>query len=58
MGRTENNHTAFIRIKTNKERESELLILPVEVEVTAGKTGLEYPVKTTTSDVHVTYTKV
>ncbi|XP_064610189.1 transmembrane protein 131-like isoform X2 [Liolophura sinensis] len=35
VGRTENNHTAFIRIKTNKERDSELLILPVEVEVTA-----------------------
>lgn len=40
VGRVESNHSAFIRIKTNKEEEhtssSELLILPVEVEVSSG----------------------
>ncbi|XP_014681783.1 PREDICTED: transmembrane protein 131-like [Priapulus caudatus] len=34
MGREENNHTAFIRIRTNKSQENEYLILPMEVEVT------------------------
>ena len=36
IGRIENNHTAFIRIKTNKDNKQEMLILPVEVEVTSG----------------------
>ncbi|OWF37267.1 transmembrane protein 131-like isoform X2 [Mizuhopecten yessoensis] len=35
IGRVENNHTAFIRIKTNQEQNSRLLILPVEVEVSS-----------------------
>jgi len=36
-GRFANNHTAFIRIKTsNPSPITEFLILPVEVEVTAG----------------------
>ena len=42
-GRVESNHTAFIRIKTNHTRnrrvdqeENELLMLPVEVEVSSG----------------------
>jgi len=37
LGRVENNHTAFIRIKTNREAKDDTLILPVEVEVTSGK---------------------
>lgn len=46
MGRTENNHTAFIRIRTNRTslkqgpleaEEGEFLMLPVEVEVSSGK---------------------
>src|SRR6218665_4004853 len=37
LGRIEHNHTAFIRIKTNKDNKQELLILPVEVEVTSGE---------------------
>ena len=36
IGRIESNHTAFIRIKTNKEKKDKVLILPVEVEVTSG----------------------
>ncbi|XP_052077045.1 transmembrane protein 131-like isoform X3 [Mytilus californianus] len=35
VGRVVNNHTAFIRIKTNQEQKSHLLILPVEVEVSS-----------------------
>ena len=35
LGRTANNHTAFIRIKTNRERKDQVLILPVEVEVSS-----------------------
>lgn len=30
------NHTAFIRIKTNAPSEDQFIILPVEVEVTSG----------------------
>lgn len=30
------NHTAYIRIKTNAPNEDEFIILPVEVEVTSG----------------------
>lgn len=30
------NHTAFIRIKTNAPDEDQFIILPVEVEVTSG----------------------
>ena len=39
IGRVINNHTAFIRIKTNieKEKKTNMLILPVEIEVTGGK---------------------
>ena len=37
IGRVENNHTAFIRIKTDKEKNTETLILPVEIEVTSGQ---------------------
>ena len=37
MGRGENNHTDFIRIKTNQEHQNQLLILPVEVEVSSGE---------------------
>ena len=37
VGRVESNHTAFIRIKTNREDKDEILILPVEVEVSACK---------------------
>jgi len=40
IGRQENNHTAFIRIRTNRENPDERLILPVEVEVTSGKEEL------------------
>eukprot|EP00118_Oscarella_pearsei_P015669 m.142894 g.142894 ORF g.142894 m.142894 type:complete len:1873 (+) comp38370_c0_seq35:509-6127(+) len=38
VGRVVNNHTAFIRIKTNveKDRKTEMLILPMEIEVTEG----------------------
>ncbi|WAQ99558.1 TM131-like protein [Mya arenaria] len=35
VGRTENNHTAFIRIKTDHKKEKQLLVLPMEVEVTS-----------------------
>ncbi|XP_052281424.1 LOW QUALITY PROTEIN: transmembrane protein 131-like [Dreissena polymorpha] len=35
VGRTENNHTAFIRIKTNSRLDRQLLVLPMEVEVTS-----------------------
>ncbi|ESO93808.1 hypothetical protein LOTGIDRAFT_228573 [Lottia gigantea] len=44
IARVENNHTAFIRIKTSKESENKLLILPVEVEVSA-EPGLYSPVE-------------
>lgn len=30
------NHTAYIRIKTNAPNEDQFIILPVEVEVTSG----------------------
>jgi len=36
IGRVESNHTAFIRIRTNKENKQQMLIVPVEVEVTSG----------------------
>ena len=36
IGRIENNHTAFIRIRTNQDQQDgAVLVLPVEVEVTA-----------------------
>lgn len=34
--READNHTAFIRIKTNASDNTEFIILPVEVEVTTG----------------------
>lgn len=34
--READNHTAFIRIKTNASDSTEFIILPVEVEVTTG----------------------
>ena len=34
IGRAEMNHTAFIRIRTNRDQ-NEVLVLPVEVEVTS-----------------------
>lgn len=34
--READNHTAFIRIKTNASDNTEVIILPVEVEVTTG----------------------
>lgn len=34
--RDADNHTAFIRIKTNAPNEDQFIILPVEVEVTSG----------------------
>lgn len=37
VGRVENNHTAFIRIKTNQEQMNNVVILPVEVEVSSGE---------------------
>lgn len=37
LGRIESNHTAFIRIKTNKEEQENVLVLPVEVEVNEGE---------------------
>ena len=38
VGRVATNHTAFIRIKASQPAPSqELLILPVEVEVSSGK---------------------
>jgi len=41
VGRVASNHTAFIRIKASQPAPNqELLILPVEVEVTAGNRGL------------------
>lgn len=36
VGRVESNHTAFIRIRTNKDDKQQMLIVPVEVEVTSG----------------------
>ena len=36
LGRIASNHTAFVRIKTKPAVMSDLLILPVEVEVTTG----------------------
>lgn len=41
VGRVENNHTAFIRIKTNQEQMNNVVILPVEVEVSSGKRMVE-----------------
>lgn len=41
------NHTAFIRIKTNAPNEDQFIILPVEVEVTSGV--LPTPVNTFSS---------
>ena len=39
VGRVASNHTAFIRIKASQPAPiQELLILPVEVEVTSGTT--------------------
>lgn len=35
--READNHTAFIRIKTNASDSTEFIILPVEVEVTTGE---------------------
>lgn len=35
--READNHTAFIRIKTNASDSTEFIILPVEVEVTTGQ---------------------
>ncbi|XP_053399004.1 transmembrane protein 131-like isoform X2 [Mercenaria mercenaria] len=35
VGRTENNHTAFIRIKTDKQDLQHTVVLPMEVEVTS-----------------------
>ncbi|XP_064637998.1 transmembrane protein 131-like isoform X2 [Lineus longissimus] len=43
VGRMENNHTSFIRIKTNKTDVDEMLVLPVEVEVTSAP-GIYSPV--------------
>ena len=41
VGRVASNHTAFIRIKASQPAPNqELLILPVEVEVTAGNREL------------------
>ena len=42
IARVENNHSAFIRIKTNKEKlrdgsSDDVLILPFEVEVSSGE---------------------
>ena len=37
VARLESNHTVFIRIRTNKEKLHQKLVLPVEVEVTSGK---------------------
>lgn len=39
--RDADNHTAFIRIKTNASDEDEFIILPMEVEVTAGPFSLQ-----------------
>lgn len=39
LGRIENNHTAFIRIRTKKEENDNVLVLPVEVEVSS-ETGI------------------
>ncbi|XP_041357021.1 transmembrane protein 131-like isoform X2 [Gigantopelta aegis] len=44
IGRVENNHTAFIRIKTDKEKNTETLILPVEIEVTS-EPGIYSPIE-------------
>lgn len=38
--RDADNHTAFIRIKTNASSEDEFIILPVEVEVTTGERAI------------------
>lgn len=45
VGRVESNHTAFIRIKTDQDSSEKLLILPVEVEFSAGKQNIP-PLKT------------
>lgn len=37
------NHTAFIRIKTNAPDEDQFIILPVEVEVTSGSSNHSNP---------------
>ncbi|XP_013418594.1 transmembrane protein 131-like isoform X2 [Lingula anatina] len=42
VGRNENNHTAFIRIKTSKDEKKQMLVLPVEVEVSSAP-GLYCP---------------
>ena len=43
VGRVASNHTAFIRIKASQPAPNqELLILPVEVEVTAGNGELYF----------------
>ncbi|KAH9505685.1 hypothetical protein Btru_055497, partial [Bulinus truncatus] len=46
VGRVESNHSAFIRIKTNKEDRSppELLVLPLEIEVSSDP-GIYSPVE-------------
>ena len=37
MGRGGNNYTTLLCIKTNQEHQNQLLILPVEVEVSSGE---------------------
>ncbi|XP_076446798.1 transmembrane protein 131-like isoform X2 [Babylonia areolata] len=44
VGRVESNHTAFIRIKTDKDSSEQLLILPVEVEFSA-EPGIYSPIE-------------
>ncbi|KAK6172925.1 hypothetical protein SNE40_016488 [Patella caerulea] len=44
IARVENNHTAFIRIKTSEESQDKLLILPVEIEVSS-EPGIYSPVE-------------
>lgn len=41
--RDADNHTAFIRIKTNASNQDEFIILPVEVEVTSGAFPIATP---------------
>lgn len=41
LGKVADNHTAFIRIKTNRTDFAQNVIVPLEVEVTTGKKNVK-----------------
>lgn len=43
LSRFENNHSAFIRIKTETEQHSQTLVIPIEIEVKKGEYRTAYP---------------